>query len=122
MFDTDWRDPSRYDLVLNLGRMTLEEATHMIVEAANLPGYQPTVVSEERLQDITLAMRVHATLITSQELIGAKLDVKADGGEVSVTGILPRWISDELIKRYALEGSGVEQVNTDLTVAPPEIA
>lgn len=123
MFDTDWRDPSRYDLVLNLGRMTLEEATHMIVEAVNLPGYQPTVVSEERLQDITLAMRVHATLITSQEeLMGARLDVKADGGEVSLSGILPLSVSEELIKRYALEVSGVENVNTDLTVAPPEIA
>ena len=122
MFDTDWRDPSRYDLVLNLGRMNLEEATHMIVEAIKLPGYQPTVVSEERLQDITLAMRVHATLITSEELMGARLDVQADGGEVSVSGILPQWVSEELIERYALAVSGVEQVNTELTVAPPAFA
>lgn len=122
MFDTDWRDPSRYDLVLNLGRMNLGEATHMIIEAIKLPGYQPTVFSEERLQDITLAMRVHATLITSEELMGARLDVQADGGEVSVSGILPQWVSEELIERYALGVSGVDRVNTDLTVAPPELA
>lgn len=80
------------------------------------------MVSEERLQDITLAMRVHATLITSEELMGARLEVQADGGEVSVSGILPQWVSEELIERYALAVSGVEQVNTDLTVAPPEFA
>ena len=122
MFDTDWRDPARYDLVLNLGRMTLEEATYMIVEAIKLPGYQPTVFSEERLQDITLAMRVHATLITSQELMGARLNVEANGGEVSVSGILPQWVSEELIARYALAVSGVDKVNTDVTVAPLELA
>jgi cytidylate kinase len=122
MFDTDWRDPSRYDLVLNLGNMTLEEATRMIVEAAKLPGYQPTVVSEERLQDLTLAMRVHATLVTSQELMGARLEVTADGDEVSVSGSLPYWVSDELIKRHALQVSGVDRVETDFTISPAELA
>lgn len=122
MFDTDWRDPSRYDLVLNLGRMTVEEAVHMIVEAARLPGHQSTAASEERLRDLTLAMRVHATLVTSQELMGARLEVKADGGEVSVSGSLPYWVSDEVIKRQVLEVSGVVRVKTDFTIAPPELA
>lgn len=121
MFDTDWRDPSRYDLVLNLGKMTLEEGTHMIAEAAKLPGYQPTVVSEERLQDLTLAIRVHATLVTSLELTGARLEVTADGGEVSVSGSFPYWISDELIKRKAQQVSGVDRVETDFTISPRQI-
>jgi len=122
MFDADWRDPSRYDLVVNLGRMSMAEATSVIVKAAMLPSYQPTVTSEEQLRDLTLAMRVHATLITSQELMGARLEVTADGGEVSVSGILPQWVSEELVKVYALEISGVDKVNTDLTLAPPELA
>lgn len=122
MFDTDWRDPSRYDLALNLGRMNLDEATQMIVTAANLPGYQPTVFSERQLQDLTLALRVHATLITSQELMAARLDVTADGGEVSVSGALPQWVSEEMIERLALSVDGVEKVQTELGVTPLEPA
>ena len=122
MFDTDWRDPSRYDLVVNLGRMSMKEAADVIVTAAKLPSYQSTIISEEQLQDLTLAMRVHAKLITSQELLGARLDVKADGAQVSVSGILPQWVSAELIKRYALEVSGVDKVNTDVIIALPELA
>jgi hypothetical protein len=48
--------------------------------------------------------------------MGARLDVTAEGCEVLVPGILPQWVSEELIKRYALEVSGVDKVNTDLTV------
>ncbi len=122
MFDTDWRDPSRYDLSLNLGKMTVAEATRMIVEASKLPGYQSTAASEERLRNLTLAMRVHATLITSQELMGARLEVNADGGKVSVSGAVPYWVSDEVIKRQVLQVPGVDRVETDFTVAPPELA
>ena len=50
MFGTDWRDLSRYDRVLNLGRMTLEEATHLLVEAIRLPAYQPTVAKDTRVR------------------------------------------------------------------------
>jgi cytidylate kinase len=39
MFGTDWRDPSRFDLVVNLGRMSLEAAKHLIVESVHLPDY-----------------------------------------------------------------------------------
>jgi hypothetical protein len=39
--DTDWRDPSRYDLVVNLLRVTPDETTHRNVETIIVPGYQP---------------------------------------------------------------------------------
>jgi len=61
-------------------------------------------------------------LVTSQELMGARLEVTADGGEVSVSGSFPYWVSDELIKRQALQVSGVDRVETDVTISPAELA
>src|SRR5215472_14037626 len=39
MFGADWRDPNRYDLILNMGKMRREGAKRMIIEAAKLDEY-----------------------------------------------------------------------------------
>jgi cytidylate kinase len=50
MFGADWRDASRYDLVLNLGQMNVESAKRLVVEAAKLEEYQPTVASKRQFK------------------------------------------------------------------------
>ena len=118
MFGTDWRDPSRYDVVLNLDRMNVESASRLIVEAAKLEEYQPTVSSEREFQDLSLSARVHAVLITSQEFRGSILDVRAGNGHVQVSGNLQFWVSEEQVVR-AVEGiPGVTKVTTDLGNIP----
>jgi len=52
MFGTDWRDPSRYDLVVNLGYMSLATAKRLIVEAAHAPDYQMTPASKQALKTL----------------------------------------------------------------------
>jgi len=81
MFDTDWRDPSRYDRVVNPGPMTADETTHMIVETIKLPGCQPTGLSPERLQDIVPAIQVYAILITVDKLMGGLVAAHRHGIE-----------------------------------------
>jgi osmotically-inducible protein OsmY len=120
MFGADWRDPSRYDLVLNLGQMTLESAKRLIVEAARLEDYQPTASSERQFQDLSLSARVHAVLITSQEFRGSILDVRAQNGHVHVSGNLQFWVSEEQVVRTVEKVSGVTKVTTDLGDIPLE--
>ena len=61
MFGADCRDPNRYDLVLNMGKMSREGVKLVILEAANLAEYQPTPASEQAFKDLALGTRVHAT-------------------------------------------------------------
>src|SRR6185436_21095735 len=70
MFGSDWRDPNRYDLVLNISKMRREGAKQVIVEAAKLEEYQPTPASIRAFNDLALAARVHATLLASPHLQG----------------------------------------------------
>jgi hypothetical protein len=114
MFGADWRDSSRYDLVLNLGHMELESAKRLIVEAAKLEEYQPTVFSEQQFQDLSLSTRVHAALITSQEFRGSILEVRAESGHVHVSGNLQFWVSEEQVVRVVERVPGVTKVTTDL--------
>src|SRR5437899_5666394 len=70
MFGTDWRDPSRFDLVLNLGRMSSEAARRLIIETVRLPDYEMTPVSKQAFADFSLAARVHAALVLSSSMSG----------------------------------------------------
>ena len=120
MFGADWRDPSRYDLVLNLGQMKVESARRLIVEAAKLEEYQPTASSERQFRDLSLSARVHAVLITSQEFRGSILDVRARNGHVHVSGNLQFWVSEERVVRAVERVPGVTKVTTDLGDIPLE--
>jgi cytidylate kinase len=119
MFNTDWRDASRYDLVVNLGYMSLETAKRVIVETARSPDYQMTPFSERQFANFALAARVHASLLLSGELAQAQVDIKAHDGEVSISGTIPDWISEEQIVERINRVSGVKRVRSDLTNLSP---
>lgn len=111
-----WRDPSRYDLVLNMSQMQLRSATRLIVASASLDEYQPTRESKQIFGDLSLAARVQARLMAARELEGATVAVKAAHGAVSVSGEVEHWGCDRVVVRIARKVSGVTQVTTDLTV------
>jgi cytidylate kinase len=114
MFGADWRDPSRFDLVLNLGQMNVESAKGLIVAAAKLEEYQPSVFSESQFQDFSLTARVHAALLTSQEFPGSVFVVHAENGQVHISGNLQFWVSEEQVVRAVERVPGVTKVTTGL--------
>jgi cytidylate kinase len=120
MFGSDWRDPNRYDLILNMGKMRRDGARRVIVEAAQLEEYQPTPASSQAFNDLALGSRVHATLFASPDVRGAALEVRAQGGHVHVKGRVDHGLEDKVV---ALVKSvpGVTKVTTDLYSVPPEV-
>jgi len=122
LFNTDWRDPSRYDLVVNLGRMSVDSAKHLIVETTRLADYQSTANSKQEFTDFSLASRVRADLALSQHLAGAMIDVEAKNGRVSVSGIVPRWIDEQSIVDRIKQVHGVKDVKSDLESAPLDMS
>ena len=120
MFGVDWRDASRYDLVLNLGRMNLNSAKQIIVEASRLDGYLSTSSSESEFMDLSLTARVHASLLASHAFPGAIFDVRAKSGNVHVSGVLQFWISEDHLVRAVKRVPGVNKVTTELDNLPIE--
>jgi cytidylate kinase len=119
MFGTDWRDPNRYDLILNMGKMRREGAKHVIIEAAKLEEYQPTAESDRAFNDLALGSRVHAVLFASTDVRGSSLEVRADDGHIHVKGRVDRGSEDKVVN-LVKNVSGVTKVTTDLYSAPPE--
>jgi cytidylate kinase len=55
LFEVDWDDPSLYDVVLNLSRMSLETACETVAHLTERPEFQPTAASLKALEDLTLS-------------------------------------------------------------------
>ena len=119
MFNADWRDPARYDLVLNISRMSLESAQRIIVEAAKLEEYQLTTGTQQDFDDFVLARRVHATLFASPDIQGLAVEVRAKQGHIHLGGRVEEGMEEE-VARVAESVPGVIQVTADLYSAPPE--
>ena len=119
MFGTDWRDPNRYDLILNMGTMRREGAKRVIVEAAKLDEYQSTPASDQAFNDIALGSRVHAVLFASPDVRGSALEVRADRGHIHVTGRVDQGSEDEVAK-LVKNVPGVTNVTTDVYSVTPD--
>jgi cytidylate kinase len=118
MFGVDWRDPSRFDLVVNLGRMSVRAATRLICEAVHLPDYQVTPASKQALDDFALTARVKAVLALSSDLPRSRLDINASQGKVRVSGSIPNWLSEESLVAKIKQIRGVREVDADIVCVP----
>ena len=100
--------------------MTLETAAHLIAEAAQREEYRPTPESEQAFQDLTIKARVQAALIVSPVTRSVNLNVRAEKGEVYVSGVLSEPGMEDEILRLIENVPGVRQVSADLISAPLE--
>jgi hypothetical protein len=84
LFNDDWQDPVGYDLVLNSGRVSAETAASIIVALSRSSEFQLTPGSRAAFDDLTTTARVQAALITSQKTRNVVLNIRSEGGRVSV--------------------------------------
>jgi len=120
LFNIDWQDPVGYDLVINTTRVTPEMAVHLITEAARRQEFQATPESEKAFRDLAVSARVQAALVTNSKTRNIVLNVRADDGRVTISGILADPELEKEIVRIAKIVQGVSQVTTDIEPPPIE--
>jgi len=91
LYDAEVIDPIFFDLVLNLERISIDDAIEMVVTEVKKGSFQPTGESLKLLKDLHLASQVKAHLLRSAKTRTLDLDIKADSstGEIVVSGSLP---------------------------------
>jgi len=120
LFNIDWRDPTRYDFVLNTARMNLETAARFIAKASQQEEYRPTPESQQAMKDLTINASVQANLITSPDIRISNLEVRTHCGEVYVSGMLVAAGLEKIIIDTVKKVPGVTGVTTYFVVTPPE--
>jgi cytidylate kinase len=63
LYGIDTRDPVLYDLVVNIGKMSVDCAVQMIVHASQTPCYKTSPESQAALDSLVLASRVKVAVI-----------------------------------------------------------
>jgi len=115
----DWRDPARYDMVMNTAKSSVETAARMIAEVSQREEYRPTAESLQAMRDLTISTRVEAWLIAS-DLDVSNLEVDIRRGEVRIEGIILAEGIEQAIIDLVRKIPGVTGVRTRFVVTPPD--
>jgi hypothetical protein len=119
MHKFDWTDVHGYDLVLNTADLTVEQAVHVIASALERAQITPTAGSLQRIDDLTLASRVEASLVSSPEIWVGGLKATAEGGVVAIAGEVITDEDRERAEELARGVAGVRAVVNEIRIQPP---
>ena len=86
MYGFEWKDPSLYDLVFNLGRMNLQSAVETILGIIERGDFDATDASRQAFADELLASLVWSAITQNEETGGSYLETMARNGRVVITG------------------------------------
>ncbi len=81
LYGIDTQNPKLYDMVLHIGKMTVNDAVDIIAHTVRLPFLETTPASRQQLDDLALEARIEAALVNDYPTIR----VSAENGQVSVT-------------------------------------
>jgi len=113
IYGVDWEDPTQYNVILNIGQMSVDGACETIARMSELADFQPTAESRKRFEDLRLSSKVWATLAKDHATRGAGVNVTADAGEVLIAGSVGSSKALELIPRIAGAVEGVQAVRCE---------
>ena len=108
VYGTDTWDSRLYDIVLQIGRLTVDDAVDILFDTVQKPSYQATAESLQMVEDLALSVKVKVALVS----IAPKIQVTADHGKVFISGIDDPLVakSKAKINTIAMQIEGVEDV------------
>lgn len=96
LYGVEWDDPALYDVVLNLSHLSLDGACSTVVHLARLGEFKPTAKSLKAMEDLILRDQISAVLARDKSTAGTHLEVRADGGVVTIVGTAHQAVLDHL--------------------------
>ena len=116
-FNADWRDPSRYDLLIRMERISAKVAQNMIVDLTRQPEFQLTEEKTPAFKDFLLKNRIYAELASAMVGRLSLISVSAQKGIVTLQGTLTsnEALVEEVVERIR-SMEGVLQVNNEIVV------
>lgn len=111
----DWASPLNYDLVLNMGRLSLEQAATTVLDLAAHPEFQPGSETERQLTELVLASQVRRALVERLDI--HSLEIEALGGRVVLHGYVASQADHDGALEAARQVEGVEELISELEIS-----
>ena len=115
LYHVDWRDPSLYDLILNLDHMTLSGACDNVCHVAGLEQFRPTRQWRKAVDDLALGSHLTALVATNKRISG-DVEIQADEGMVTITGTVESLVDADRVRMLVREEPDVKEINSQMRV------
>lgn len=86
LYNVDWMDPSLYDIVINLGFLSLDTACSIIEEAVRQPEFQNTPERKKTIDAYALACRIQLKLAQEGRTKGMQIEVEVSDQVARING------------------------------------
>ena len=106
LYGIDPWDPNLYSLVLHIHKLTVDDATHLICEAARAKAFQTTPESQQLMDDLALSSEVRATLLG----INLDTEVTSLNGVVSIRITAPIAHEESLVEKIHSAVSDIKEI------------
>ena len=110
LYGIDTNDPSLYDMVIHIKKLSVDDAAEIVCFAATLGHFQATSESQQAMDDLLLAARVKAALIEHHP----RVEVTADTGEVYVAIEGENAGEEQAIRDTVRQVPGVKKIDVNL--------
>jgi cytidylate kinase len=110
LYGIDTYDPSLYDLVIHVKKLSSEDAANIICRAAGWNRFQATAESQQDMDDLVLSARVNASLIEDYP----RIKVAANRGAVYITLEGGTSMDKEAIREAVERIPGVEDIHMNV--------
>jgi cytidylate kinase len=118
LYGVDWRDPSLYDLVINLEQLHIEQACNLVCNLMLERCFEFTGECKREMDNLVLASQVRAALALDPATSDLEVEAVASRGTVRISGKLSRVSELDEIKRVARAVPGVQSLNLDEMALP----
>ena len=111
-------DDVQKDLATDLAKSVdgVKDVVNNLTVVGTVVSTRPKRTWQERVNDISLAATVRSNLLYNKELKGLKIGVSAEGGNVTLFGVVNTFFEKDRIEQIVLETRGVNKVTNNLTV------
>ena len=116
MYGFEWKDPSLYDIVFNLGRMSMESAVETTLGIIERGDFNATDASRQEFADELLASLVWSTITQNDELSTSYLETMAKQGRIVITGTARSERILNTITEVAENVEGVTEVENEMSI------
>jgi len=116
MYGFEWRDPSLYDLVFQIGRISTDSAVEAILGIIERGDFNPTDASRQIFADELLASLVWSALTQNEETNASYLETMAHQGRITITGTARSERILNAITDVAENVKGVIEVENEVSI------
>ncbi|RLB82669.1 MAG: cytidylate kinase-like family protein, partial [Deltaproteobacteria bacterium] len=118
LYGIDTKDPSLYDIVINIKKMTVDDAVDIICHTVSLETFQTTPQSQKHIEDLATAAEVKAAIVN----IKPDVQVVCKDGVVQVRTRSPLSEEEAItkeIREAAMKIEGVKDVRVNVKLTDP---